>query len=308
MITGIVTKTMGSLFMVLSETGETMECRVRGKIRLEGSRSTSPVVVGDRVDVEQDSKTLAYVISHIHERKNHILRKSINLSKQTHVLAANIDQAVIIATLAFPITSLHFIDRYLVTCEAYQIPALIVFNKTDLLTPEQKDEMESIFAIYKKVGYSCLSVSAETGENLDKLKELLTGKISLLSGHSGVGKSTLINKIEPLLRQKTQEISDYHLKGKHTTTFSEMFPLSEGGFIIDTPGIKGFGLYNVDPDELFHFFPEMFRLTGQCQYNNCTHNHEPGCKIKEAIEKGEVSESRYQSYLQMMFSDEGKHR
>lgn len=308
MLKGIVVKTTGTFYAVRTENGEAISCRIRGKVRLENSKSTSPAVVGDWVNIEKDKRSDDYFISFIHERKNHIVRKSINLSKQTHVIAANIDQAVLIVTLALPKTSLQFIDRYLVTCEAYRIPAVLVFNKIDLYDNETNQELNDYIEIYTKAGYQCLTVSAVTKEGMRDFKTLITDKISLLSGHSGVGKSTLINAAEPGLNLKVQEISEYHLKGKHTTTFSEMLPLTNGGYIIDTPGIKGFGLYNIRKEELFHFFPEMFRLTAQCQYYNCTHVHEPGCKIREAMEAGEISYSRYINYISMLESSEEKHR
>lgn len=306
MLKGIVIKTTGSFYSVRTENGDTVSCRIRGKVRLENSKSTSPAVVGDFVDIETDNEY--YFISFIHERRNHIVRKSINLSKQTHVIAANIDQAVLIVTLALPKTSLQFIDRYLVTCEAYRIPGVLVFNKTDLYDKSQLGILKEQTETYTNAGYKCLSVSAVSVSGMDEFKKLIKDKVSLLSGHSGVGKSTLINVVEPGLNLKTQEISDYHLKGKHTTTFSEMLPLSFGGYIIDTPGIKGFGLYNIEKKELFHFFPEMLRLTGQCQYYNCTHVHEPGCRIRKGLETGEISPSRYMSYLGMLESSDEKHR
>ena len=308
MLKGIVVKTTGTFYAVRAENGETLSCRIRGKVRLENSKSTSPAVVGDWVNIEKDKRSDDFFISFIHERKNHIVRKSINLSKQTHVIAANIDQAVLIVTLALPKTSLQFIDRYLVTCEAYRIPAVLVFNKIDLYNDDIKKELKEYIEIYNKVGYRCLVVSAVSMEGIEEFKTLIKDKISLLSGHSGVGKSTLINVVEPGLKLKVQEISEYHLKGKHTTTFSEMLPLTSGGFIIDTPGIKGFGLFNIEKKEMFHFFPEMLRMAGQCQYYNCMHVQEPGCKVREALEAGEISYSRYINYLSMLESSEEKHR
>jgi len=308
MIKGIVIKTTGTFYSVKTENGETFSCRIRGKIRLENSRSTSPAVVGDCVNIDKDKRSEDYFIVFIHERKNHIVRKSINLSKQTHVIAANIDQAVLIVTLALPKTSLQFIDRYLVTCEAYRIPGILVFNKIDLYDKDILSELKEYQDIYTKAGYRCYSVSAVTMEGMDEFRTLIKDKTSLLSGHSGVGKSTLINAVEPGLKLKVQEISEYHLKGKHTTTFSEMLPLSSGGYIIDTPGIKGFGLFNIEKKELFHFFPEMLRMAGQCQYYNCTHVQEPGCKVREALESSEISISRYMSYLGMLESSDEKHR
>jgi ribosome biogenesis GTPase len=308
MVKGIVIKTTGTFYSVITDNGTTVSCRIRGKVRLENSKSTSPAVVGDVVNIEKDKRSDDYFISCIHERKNHIVRKSINLSKQTHVIAANIDQAVLIVTLALPKTSLQFIDRYLVTCEAYRIPGILVFNKIDLYNKDLLTELKEYQSIYTQAGYPCYSVSAVTGEAMGDFRKLIENKTSLLSGHSGVGKSTLINAVEPGLKLKVQEISEYHQKGKHTTTFSEMLPLSGGGYIIDTPGIKGFGLVNINRKELFHFFPEMFRLTAQCQYYNCTHVHEPGCKIRQAMETGEISYSRYINYISMLESSEEKHR
>lgn len=307
-IKGTVCKATGSWYSVFLSEGQIIQARVRGKIRLQGSRSTNPVVVGDWVSIEEDKRNGDYFIVDINERKNHIIRRSTNLSYDTHVIAANIDQAVLIVTLSNPHTSLAFIDRYLVTCEAYHILGIIVFNKVDLYNEDLNELLNEYFTIYQAIGYQCLSVSAKTGFNLDAFQHLLQGKISLLSGHSGVGKSTLINAIEPHFQLKTQEISDYHHKGKHTTTFSEMFPLSHGGFIIDSPGIKGFGLVKLEKNELHHYFPEIFKLSGKCQYYNCTHNHEPGCVIKQAIENGEVNQSRYLNYLSLLLDEDDRHR
>jgi len=304
---GLVIKVTGNLYNVKTDKG-IYKCKIRGKIRLEESKSTNPIVVGDKVEIVSENNADDYVITNILERKNHIVRKATNLSKQTHVIAANIDQAVLIATLINPKTSTMFIDRYLVTCEAYSIKAVIVFNKTDLYTPDLMNHMHDLINTYEKIDYKCLAVSAINNENINALKEVLNNKVSLLSGHSGVGKSTLINIIEPKLKLKTQKISDYHLKGKHTTTFSEMHSLSEGGYIIDTPGIKGFGLVHFKKNELFHFFPEIFKLTEKCQYYNCTHFHEPGCAVKNAVETNEISYSRYENYINLLLEDDNKHR
>jgi ribosome biogenesis GTPase / thiamine phosphate phosphatase len=241
-------------------------------------------------------------------RKNYIIRKSSNLSRESHIIAANIDQAILVVTIDFPETNLVFIDRYLATSEAYQIPAVLLFNKIDLYTNEPFQEKLSYYeSIYKPI-YPCYRASAKTGEGIEAVRELIKGKVSLFSGNSGVGKSTLINRVEPDFNLKTADISHYHLKGKHTTTFSEMFPLSEGGFIIDTPGIKGFGLVDMDKREIFHFFPEIFEVAATCQYKNCTHEHEPGCAVKDAVEKNLIHPSRYYSYLSILNDHEQKYR
>jgi len=301
---GIVTKSTGSWYTVKVNDGNRYECRLRGKFKIEGVKSTNPLAVGDRVDfgVDEDQKT--GTITAIHARKNHIIRKATNLSKQTHVIAANIDQAIVIATIAHPRTSTGFIDRFLVTCEAYSVKALIVFNKADILNEEGLEYVNELRLMYEEIGYDTLLVSAVSRLNLDELQEALTDKTSLLSGHSGVGKSTLINAIDTNLNLKTQSISYTHLKGKHTTTFAEMFELSNGGFIIDTPGIKEFGLADFEAWELCHYFPEMRALFNLCRYDNCTHHNEPGCKVKEEVEAGNISPSRYGNYLSMLLGEE----
>jgi ribosome biogenesis GTPase / thiamine phosphate phosphatase len=297
---GIVIKSTGSWYTVMDHTGVVHLCRLRGKFKMSGSKSTNPIAVGDKVSFSIDKEHNAAIIEDIHPRKNYIIRKATNLSRQTHVIAANLDQAVIIATMAVPRTSTGFIDRFLVTCEAYSIPAIIVFNKIDLYPDEVIHSLDQLIEEYKAAGYRSIKVSATTKENLQEIKQLLKNKTTLLAGHSGVGKSTLINAIDPRLNLKVQNVSLVHLKGKHTTTFAEMFPLQDGGYIIDTPGIKEFGLVDFDPEELCHFFPEMRTLFNKCRFDNCTHLNEPGCKVKEEVENGNISISRYSNYINML--------
>lgn len=305
-LTGTIIKSTGSWYTVLDDTGEKHECRLRGKFKIAGSNSTNPLAVGDRVDFSVDRDNARSGIIHdIRDRRNYIIRKATNLSRRTHVIAANLDQLVIIATLAEPRTSTGFIDRLLVTCEAYSIPAIIVFNKLDLIrSDDDRKSLYELIDMYASAGYHCISVSATKRMYLDLFSDALREKTSLLSGHSGVGKSTLINAIEPGIKLKVQAISGAHLKGKHTTTFAEMIPLSMGGFIIDTPGIKEFGLVDFKPEELCHFFPEMRELFNQCRFDNCTHLNEPGCKVKQYVEEGKISLSRYQNYIGMLLGEE----
>ncbi|MFB6319690.1 ribosome small subunit-dependent GTPase A [Saccharicrinis sp. FJH54] len=302
--TGVVTKNTGSWYQVQTET-ESLECRIKGKFRLKGIRSTNPVAVGDIVDVDAEHNTIVA----IHERKNFLVRKSTNLSKQTHVIAANIDQAVLVATVSYPVTTTVFIDRFLSTAEAYDIPAKLIFNKTDLYNEDETDKLAEWMAVYTDIGYECLFTSVTKAKNIDKVSRLLKGKVSLLSGHSGVGKSSLINAVDPGMKLKTQEISEAHHSGKHTTTFSEMHPLKIGGYIIDTPGIRGFGTIDFERNEIYHFFPEIFKTATNCKYHNCIHVEEPGCAVKEAVENGEISYSRYISYLNILEDpDDNKYR
>ncbi|MFI3316419.1 MAG: ribosome small subunit-dependent GTPase A [Rikenellaceae bacterium] len=298
---GVVIRATGSWYEVLSE-GATYNCRIRGRLRLKGVRSTSPVVVGDVVHFEADDDE-NYVISLIEQRRNYIIRRASNLSKESHIIAANIDQAILVATLFSPTTATEFIDRFLVTCEAYKIPAVIVLAKVDL-AHEQAEMLADFRATYASAGYRVIEVSATEGIGLEEVKEMLSGKTTLISGNSGVGKSTLIGAIEPHIDIKTGEISASHHKGKHTTTFSTMYPLSVGGYIIDTPGIKGFGLLDIDDDELWHFYPEMMRYSADCQFYNCTHTHEPKCAVVRAVEQGQIAYSRYESYLKILDEDE----
>ncbi|MFP4064970.1 MAG: ribosome small subunit-dependent GTPase A [Bacteroidales bacterium] len=300
---GTVIKSTGSWYKVLTDEGQRIDCRLRGRIKLSGSKATNPVAVGDRVWLHLEDG--AGMIEDILERKNYIIRKATKLSRQTHIIAANMDQAVIIATLAYPRTSTGFIDRFLVTCEAYSIPAVIVFNKFDLVagTPSH-DKLDQLKKVYEKAGYLCLYTSATEAINLDQFRDLLRGKISLLAGHSGVGKSALINAIEPGLNLKVQEVSKAHKKGRHTTTFAEMFHLSDKGAIIDTPGIKEFGLVDFEAWELCHYFPEMRGFFNQCRFDNCTHLNEPGCRVKKAVSEGKISLTRYENYLNMLLGGE----
>ena len=302
-MTGIVAKSTGSWYLVRTPKGEMMKCRLKGKIRLDDRKTTNPVAVGDIVDLDWDENNEA-VISKIHPRKNYIIRKSINLSKQAHILASNLDQAVLVATIVAPRTSLGFIDRFLITAEAYSIPAKIIFNKADILDQELLQLQNEIILIYKNVGYECFVMSSLNKTDVEKVKTIFKDKTTLIGGHSGVGKSTLINAIEPELKIKTGDISAAHAKGTHTTTFAELHVLSFGGFIIDTPGIKELGLVEMKREEVGHYFPEIRAKMNECKFNNCLHVNEPKCAVKEAVEKGEISEERYQSYLGILTGEE----
>ena len=305
---GLVIKNTGSWYSVKTDTGKVVECKIKGNFRLKGIRSTNPVAVGDNVEIALNSEGTAF-ITHIEERRNYIIRKSQNLSKQSHILAANVDQAFLIVTVNYPQTSTTFIDRFLASAEAYSVPVVLVFNKCDILSDDERHYQQSMIHLYETIGYECREVSAATGEGVNGLHELLKGKITLLSGNSGVGKSTLINKILPEANLRTAEISDAHNTGMHTTTFSEMLELPEGGYIIDTPGIKGFGTFNMEPEELTSYFPEIFHFSKGCKFSNCTHTHEPGCAVLKAIDDHFIAQSRYQSYLGMLEDkDENKYR
>ncbi|ERK01849.1 MAG: ribosome small subunit-dependent GTPase A [Prevotella salivae] len=305
---GLVIKNTGSWYSVKTDTGKVVECKIKGNFRLKGIRSTNPVAVGDNVEIALNSEGTAF-ITHIEERRNYIIRKSQNLSKQSHILAANVDQAFLIVTVNYPQTSTTFIDRFLASAEAYSVPVVLVFNKCDILSDDERHYQQSMIHLYETIGYECREVSATTGEGVDGLHALLKGKITLLSGNSGVGKSTLINKILPEANLRTAEISDAHNTGMHTTTFSEMLELPEGGYIIDTPGIKGFGTFNMEPEELTSYFPEIFHFSKGCKFSNCTHTHEPGCAVLKAIDDHFIAQSRYQSYLNMLEDkDENKYR
>ncbi len=304
---GLVIKNTGSWYTVLTDDGQLFDCKVKGNFRLKGIRSTNPVAVGDRVEIVSNPEGTAF-ITEIDDRRNYIIRKSINLSKQSHIIAANVDQALLVVTINYPQTSTTFIDRFLASAEAYRVPVILVFNKTDLLNVDEAHYQQLMIALYENVGYECHTISAVTGEGVDQLKSLLPGKITLLSGNSGVGKSTLINRFVPDANLRTAEISDAHNTGQHTTTFSEMIPLSEG-WLIDTPGIKGFGTFDMEPEELTSYFKEIFRFSQDCRFSNCTHTHEPGCAVLHAIENHLIAPSRYQSYLSMLNDkDEGKYR
>jgi ribosome biogenesis GTPase / thiamine phosphate phosphatase len=297
---GIVTKSTGSWSTVRSEDGTRTECRLKGQFRIKGLRSTNPVAIGDRVEFEKQPDEDTGVITLIEERDNYIVRKAINLSHTTHIIAANLDHAFLIVTLARPKTSTGFIDRFLVTATGYYIPASIIFNKIDLYDSTLASYEEELKGIYEQAGYPCYSVSALRGDHVEVISKLLAGRTSLFSGHSGAGKSALITAIQPDLKLKTGTISEIHLKGKHTTTFAEMFELTKGGFIIDTPGIREFGLIDFENSEIPRCFPEMDRLLPHCRYKNCTHTHEPGCAVKRALETGDVSRMRYNSYLSIL--------
>ena len=300
---GIVVKSTGSWYNVKLENGEVVEARIQGKFRIQGIRSTNPVAVGDVVTIKQD-ENINNVITEIADRKNYIVRKSINLSKHSHIIAANIDQAVLIVTVSQPKTTTGFIDRFLISAEAYHIPTILVFNKIDLYNKIELDELTSLMNIYSKIGYDCIAVSALNNENLEAIKDILKNKTSVVSGHSGVGKSTLLNTIEPTLNLKTSIISEMHEQGKHTTTFAEMFDLSFGGYIIDTPGVKAFGLIDFDKADLSHYFLEMRAILDNCQYSNCQHINEPKCAVKDAVAKNEIAAFRYNNYLSMYNDDE----
>lgn len=297
---GIVIKSTGSWYEVRGADGIVSLCRLRGKIRLDGLRTTNPIAVGDRVFYEKESNKDTCVINKIQPRYNAIVRKSVNLSKASHVIAANIDQAIFVATVAHPRTSTGFIDRFLVTAEAYHIPVTIVFNKYDIYDDEEKKIVDDIMGTFNDIGYDSFVVSAVTGYNCDRLRDVMKDKVSLLSGHSGVGKSALVNKLDSNLNVRVGEISEVHEKGKHTTTFSQMFPLAFGGYIIDTPGIKEFGLYDMEKETLAQRFPEMRRLMHECKFANCTHVHEPRCAIKKAVEDNIIADWRYVDYCNMM--------
>lgn len=300
-VEGLVIRATGSWYEVESG-GSLLKCRIRGKLRLKGVRSTNPVVVGDIVHC-QSGQDGEWVICDIVPRRNYIIRRASNLSKESHIIAANVDCAMIVVTLVEPVTALEFVDRFLITCEAYKVPAVILLAKIDLL--EQAPEQVAQFhQIYESAGYRVIDISAKEGKGIDSVKELLAGRVTLISGNSGVGKSTLVGRIDPTLDIRTGEISESFHKGKHTTTFSTMYPLEGGGYIIDTPGIKGFGLIDIDDKELWHYFPEMIASAGECRFYNCTHTHEPGCAVCEAVKQGDIAFSRYESYLKILDDDE----
>lgn len=301
---GLVIKNTGSWYTVRTDDGTDVESKIKGNFRLKNIRTTNPVAVGDRVSIDINNEGTAF-ITEIEERKNYIIRRASNLSKQAHILATNLDQAILIVTVNYPITTTIFIDRFLATAEAYSIPVRLVFNKIDRYNRQDMEVLELLTKLYTGIGYKCDNICALTEEGLGGLKELLKGKISLLSGHSGVGKSTIINRIIPGLNLKTGGISEYHNKGMHTTTFSEMIQLPDGGYIIDTPGIKGFGTLEMEEAEISHYFPEIFRVSTDCYFNNCTHRHEPDCAVLSAVREGKIAESRYKSYLSIIDDKEG---
>ncbi|MCO5936810.1 ribosome small subunit-dependent GTPase A [Mucilaginibacter sp. RB4R14] len=293
---GLITKSTGSWYQVRSGD-ETIDCRIKGKFRIKGITTTNPLAVGDVVDFDMEPEQGTGVITNLHQRKNYIIRKSINLSKQAQIIASNLDRALLVVTLASPRTSLGFIDRFLVTAEAYDVPACLIFNKLDLFSEEGLEILADYQAIYENIGYPCYSVSALEGTNIDHVQELLKDKVTLFSGHSGVGKSSLINRLLPDLDLRTHMVSEWSDKGMHTTTFAEMFELPQGGFIIDTPGIRELGVIDIEKEVLSHFFPEMRQRMNKCRFNNCRHINEPGCAVLQALEDGDISLSRYDSYL-----------
>ena len=305
---GTVIKNTGFWYTVLTDDGREVDSKVKGNFRLKGIRSTNPVAVGDGVEICVNAEGQA-LITAIDDRRNYIVRRSTNLSKQSHIIAANVDQAFLVVTVAHPETATTFIDRFLASAEAYSVPVVLVFNKTDLLSDEERRYQELMVRLYETVGYECRQVSSATGEGTDDLRTLLGDRVTLLSGNSGVGKSTLLNLLIPGAGARVADISDAHDTGMHTTTFSEMMPLPGGGWIIDTPGIKGFGSFDMEPEEIGSYFKEIFKFSKDCRFNNCTHTHEPGCAVLKAVEEHYISASRYQSYLSMLQDkDENKYR
>lgn len=305
---GLVIKNTGSWYTVKADDGSVVESKIKGNFRLRGIRSTNPVAVGDRVEIVCNAEGTAF-ITQIEDRRNYIVRKSQNLSKQSHIIAANVDQAFLMVTVSHPQTSTTFIDRFLASAEAYSVPVVLVFNKTDLLTPEERHYQQMMVTLYETVGYVCREVSAVQGDGIDGLRALLSDRVTVLSGNSGVGKSTLINALVPGVNLRTAEISDAHDAGMHTTTFSEMIELPAGGYLIDTPGIKGFGTFDMEPEEISSYFKEIFQISQHCRFSNCTHTHEPGCAVIEAVENHYIAASRYQSYLSMLEDkDDQKYR
>jgi ribosome biogenesis GTPase / thiamine phosphate phosphatase len=310
---GLVIRSTGSWYSIKSDDGTILDCRIKGKLRMKEVRTTNPIAVGDRVafELQYDETTkegVTGIIVSVEPRKNYIIRKASNLSRESQIIASNIDQAYIIVTVNYPVTLPGFIDRYLVSAMAYRIPATLVFNKIDLYTDKDYEKLEEFLQTYESIGYKCLQVSAEKDINIDLLKNELTGKISLFSGLSGVGKSSILNRIDSNLKLKTGVISDHHQQGKHTTTFAEMFETSEGAMIIDTPGIRGFGVIDMQKEEIAHYFPEIFGLLEQCRFFNCMHTHEPGCAVKAAAEKGDIPATRYESYLSLIAEDDSRYR
>ncbi len=305
---GLVIKSTGSWYTVRTDNGQDIECKIKGNFRLKDIRSTNPIAIGDRVQISLNTDGTAF-ITEIEDRRNYIIRRASNLSKQSHIIAANLDLCLLIITVNYPETSTVFIDRFLASAEAYGISTHLVFNKTDRYSEEERHYMEKLIKLYTHIGYPCHRISAINNEGVDEIKKILPGKITLFSGHSGVGKSTLINAILPEQQLRTHEISEYHNKGMHTTTFSEMYFVEGNGYIIDTPGIKGFGTIDMKDEEVGHYFKEIFKYSAQCKYNNCTHRHEPGCAVRKAVENHCISESRYTSYLNILEDkNEGKYR
>lgn len=311
---GLVIKNTGYWYTVLTDEGETIDCKIKGNFRLKGIRSTNPVAVGDFVTILPNQEGTAFITA-IDDRRNYIIRKSQNLSKQSHIIAANVDQACLVVTIAHPETSTTFIDRFLASAEAYRVPVILIFNKTDILDEDERRYLDMMMQLYRTVGYECVALSAETGDSVDALMPMLEGKTTLFSGNSGVGKSTLLNRLVPGLNLRTSEISDAHDTGTHTTTFSEMIPLpvkaetSARSWLIDTPGIRGFGTFDMEPEEICSYFKEIFKFSADCRFGNCTHTHEPGCAVLKAVEEHYIALSRYNSYISMLNDkEEGKYR
>ena len=305
---GLVIRNTGSWYQVKTDDGRLIDCKIKGNFRLKGIRSTNPVAVGDRVDIVLNNEGTAFITS-IDDRKNYIVRRSSNLSKQSHIIAANLDQCFLVVTVNYPETSTIFIDRFLATAEAYRVPVSLIFNKVDRYNDDELRYLDGLVNLYEYIGYPCYKVSAVRGEGIDEIRSLLDHRVTLFSGNSGVGKSTLINAIHPDFQARTGEISEYHNKGMHTTTFSEMFEIGEEGYLIDTPGIKGFGTFDMSQEEVGHYFKEIFQYSAQCKSGNCTHVHEPGCAGRKAVEEHLISESRYLSYLNILEDEhEGKYR
>lgn len=311
---GLVIKNTGYWYTVLTDEGETIDCKIKGNFRLKGIRSTNPVAVGDFVTILPNQEGTAFITA-IDDRRNYIIRKSQNLSKQSHIIAANVDQACLVVTIAHPETNTTFIDRFLASAEAYRVPVILIFNKTDILDEDERRYLDMMMQLYRTVGYECVALSAETGDGVDALMPMLEGKTTLFSGNSGVGKSTLLNRLVPGLNLRTSEISDAHDTGTHTTTFSEMIPLpvkaetSARSWLIDTPGIRGFGTFDMEPEEICSYFKEIFKFSADCRFGNCTHTHEPGCAVLKAVEEHYIALSRYNSYISMLNDkEEGKYR
>ncbi len=307
-LAGIVVKTTGSRHSVKISSRQIIPCTIKGKFRMKGIRLTNPVAVGDNVEILKEKDQDGGVIVKIHPRRNYIIRKSINLAREAHILAANVDQAILMISLREPTTFSMFIDRFLVSAEAYKIPVSLIFNKTDIYLPEDFKILAEWRKIYEAAGYPCYDISVEKSKGIEKIRQVLLGKLSVLSGNSGVGKSSLINTLIPGIQLKIAEISSSHLLGKHTTTYPEMLPLKNGGYIIDTPGIRGFGVIDIEKEELYHFFPEIFKMSHNCKFNNCTHSHEPDCAVVEAVEQGKISFMRYNNYVTMLTDDDDKYR
>lgn len=305
---GIILKSTGSSYKVLIDGGNIIDCSVKGKLRIKELRITNPIAVGDNVLFEIDLKNNSGIITEVVDRRNYILRKATNLSKHSQIIAANIDQVFLMITIILPETPVEFIDRFLITAEAYRVPAKIIINKTDLYQDEDIAKMNYLEAMYSKIGYECIRLSLKDQTNLEVLKLLMKDKVSLVSGNSGVGKTTLLNSFYPDLNLKTAEISDYHKQGKHITTFPEMHKMPFGGFVIDTPGIRGFGVVDMKKNEIYHFFREIFKISKDCRFNNCLHLDEPGCAVRKAVETGEIDFLRYRSYLNILDGDDGKYR